>query len=258
MPEHAAILGQIVRVIGTADFMSSVSMSIGQAIGFDRATFFLHGHTDRAVSLFHNVDQTWARHGIENYASYTHRFNPMLARNAGVFRAQDFHRPDGMPTDKYLAPSPDEELGFLTRGWPANLEEVGLYIPTQRGVLELSFYRPRSQGHAQADSLNDLADSIPVIAAAFERHLEISRDHWPAARPANSLSPREEQIAGFILRGYSSQAIADRLHLSIHTVKDHRKTIFRKLHISSTAELFVLEKTLGVVSANGAINSRFT
>jgi DNA-binding CsgD family transcriptional regulator len=260
MPERAdaQILGRIVRVIGTADFMPSVALSIGQVIGFERTTFFLHGHTDRAVPLFHNVDQTWARQGIENYASYTHRFNPMLARNAGVFRAQDFHRLDVMPADKYLAPSPDEELGFLTRGWPANLEEVGLYIPTQKGVLELSFYRPRSHGQAGADCLNDLVDSSQVIAAAFERHLEISRDHWPAAQPANSLSPREEQIAGLILRGYSSQAIADWLHLSLHTVKDHRKNIFRKLHISSTAELFMLERTLGIVAANGASNSRLT
>jgi DNA-binding CsgD family transcriptional regulator len=260
MPEHAAaeILSRIVRVIGTGDFMSSVALSIGQTIGFERATFFLHRPADRAVPLFHNVDQAWARQGIENYASHTHRFNPMLARNAGVFRAQDFHRFDVAQTDQYLALSPDEELGFLTRGWPANLEEVGLYIPTQRGVLELSFYRPRSCGQAHADSLNDLADASQVIAAAFERHLELCRDHGRAIQPVNILSPREEQIAGLILRGYSSQAIAAWLHLSLHTVKDHRKNIFRKLNISSTAELFMLDRTIGIAPAVAMVNSPLT
>jgi DNA-binding CsgD family transcriptional regulator len=54
------------------------------------------------------------------------------------------------------------------------------------------------------------------------------------------LSPREQEICGLLLAGCSSQAISLRLDISRHTVKDHRKAIFRKLRIGSLAELFAL------------------
>ena len=52
------------------------------------------------------------------------------------------------------------------------------------------------------------------------------------------LSPRENQVCDLLLLGCSSDAIALRLGISRHTVKDHRKQIFRKLGIASLAELF--------------------
>jgi DNA-binding CsgD family transcriptional regulator len=54
------------------------------------------------------------------------------------------------------------------------------------------------------------------------------------------LSAREAEVARLLLAGCSSEAIALRLDISRHTVKDHRKSIFRKLHIGSLAELFAL------------------
>jgi DNA-binding CsgD family transcriptional regulator len=58
------------------------------------------------------------------------------------------------------------------------------------------------------------------------------------------LSPREAQIAELMLAGCSSEAIALRLDISRHTVKDHRKRIFRKLGIGSLAELFALHRRI--------------
>src|SRR3546814_5783201 len=61
----------------------------------------------------------------------------------------------------------------------------------------------------------------------------------PALRPA-PLTPREAEVRDLLLRGCSTDAVALRLSISRHTVKDHRKAIFRKLGISSLAELFSL------------------
>ncbi|AQS39057.1 transcriptional regulator, luxR family [Shewanella psychrophila] len=54
------------------------------------------------------------------------------------------------------------------------------------------------------------------------------------------LSEREREIVLFILKGYSSKAIAKSLDISLETVKVHRKKIHSKLNISSQAELFSL------------------
>lgn len=51
------------------------------------------------------------------------------------------------------------------------------------------------------------------------------------------LTPREKEILYLVLRGYTSRQIARRLHLSIYTVKTHRKAIHRKLRVNNLARL---------------------
>jgi DNA-binding NarL/FixJ family response regulator len=56
----------------------------------------------------------------------------------------------------------------------------------------------------------------------------------------SNLTSREQEIAKAILQGLSSQEIADRLFISLHTVQTHRKNLFRKLGVHSAAELIRL------------------
>ncbi len=54
---------------------------------------------------------------------------------------------------------------------------------------------------------------------------------------AQPLTPREIEMVQSIAQGKIAKEIADEFHLSTHTVYTHRKTIFKKLQINSTAEL---------------------
>ena len=51
------------------------------------------------------------------------------------------------------------------------------------------------------------------------------------------LTPRQHQIVEGVIDGLSYKMIADRLMISPETVKDHIKTIYRKLEINSKGEL---------------------
>lgn len=53
-----------------------------------------------------------------------------------------------------------------------------------------------------------------------------------------NLSPREQQVAQLILRGFAGKAIARQLGISPETVKIHRRHLYRKLGVASQAELF--------------------
>lgn len=53
----------------------------------------------------------------------------------------------------------------------------------------------------------------------------------------NSLSPREEEILKMISQGFSNQEMADKLFVSVETVKSHKKNIKLKLGITELSEL---------------------
>lgn len=60
-----------------------------------------------------------------------------------------------------------------------------------------------------------------------QRHLSSSLRDSTAPR----LSPRERQVAVLVAKGLTSRAIAARMKLSVKTVSNHRRNIFRKLGV---------------------------
>jgi DNA-binding NarL/FixJ family response regulator len=56
-----------------------------------------------------------------------------------------------------------------------------------------------------------------------------------AERP--TLSARQEQVLELMLQGLPSRLIADRLGVSVNTVKEHRGLILRRMEVSSTVAL---------------------
>lgn len=72
----------------------------------------------------------------------------------------------------------------------------------------------------------------------------------PEAKDLSVLTPRETEILGYLARGYSTQKIADELHLSPHTVHTHRKSIIRKLGIKSPTEFVIYAIDLGIITTS--------
>lgn len=64
--------------------------------------------------------------------------------------------------------------------------------------------------------------------------------------PEVSFTPKETLVIHYLLDGYSSKQIADKLHISINTVHNHRQNILKKASCSNVAQLmaFVLKDNL--------------
>ncbi|MFM0739405.1 helix-turn-helix transcriptional regulator [Paraburkholderia xenovorans] len=245
MQKQAIVLQQVIGAIGEQDFAAVVARAVLDWLHFDLATVVVHRRDHAPGLMFDNFDAVGANAGVRNYVATTHRLNPFLQffDEPRAFRARDFRiRDHGIDADlrRYLVESPDEELGYRTIGWPEKLEEIGLYFEACTGVVELGIYRERATRCLPDSSLNELTALCLPVAAAFDRHA-ILVDRSPrrrAAMPFAHLSVREREVTELLLIGCSSDAIALRLCISRHTVKDHRKQIFRKLGIGTLAELF--------------------
>jgi len=53
------------------------------------------------------------------------------------------------------------------------------------------------------------------------------------------LSIREQEILHLISQGFRSQDIAEKLHVSVHTVNTHRRNMLKKLEVKTMAELMI-------------------
>jgi DNA-binding CsgD family transcriptional regulator len=245
-----ALIADVIRSIGRADFASLTAQALLDVVRFDLTAVVLHRRAGGPVVLFDNFDAAGARTGLENYVSFTHVMNPILrsvTREMCVVRARDFTLRTAAFKETlraYVVRSVDEEMGFRTLGWPRKQEEIGLYLPVRGGVVEMSFYRNRGRAAVPMATLDMLSKLGAPIAAAFETHAALAGPALPISTGGSPLSPREAQIAELMLAGCSSEAIALRLDISRHTVKDHRKRIFRKLGIGSLAELFARERRI--------------
>ena len=78
-------------------------------------------------------------------------------------------------------------------------------------------------------------DVVRIIRDQLKK--EKAADNVKERQDDYELSERETDVLILVAQGLSSKEIADRLHISIHTVNSHRKNITRKTNIKSVAGL---------------------
>jgi DNA-binding CsgD family transcriptional regulator len=81
------------------------------------------------------------------------------------------------------------------------------------------------------DEDGELGETVLVIEPASASEIA------PIFAASYGLSPRELQITCLVARGVGTAEIAEGLHLSAHTVRDHLKAVFEKAGVSSRGEL---------------------
>ena len=73
----------------------------------------------------------------------------------------------------------------------------------------------------------------------------LSKEYYPDSDQDKLLSKREIEILKWAIEGYSSKQIADRLHLSVHTVNTHRQHMLRKTNCQNSMDLLRYAVTYG-------------
>ncbi|HWC58847.1 MAG TPA: response regulator transcription factor [Verrucomicrobiae bacterium] len=83
--------------------------------------------------------------------------------------------------------------------------------------------------------LDVLTGGAPMSSEIARRVVESFRQKPRERDDSISLTAREEETLLLLSKGYSNKEIADRLGLSIETVRSHLKHIYEKMHVRSRA-----------------------
>lgn len=88
------------------------------------------------------------------------------------------------------------------------------------------------------NAIQDAARGGAPMSASIARRL-LSYFHDRPAHAAESspeLTARENEIMAHLASGHSTRRVAQLLQISYHTVRDHQKNIYKKLHVGSVLE----------------------
>ena len=228
-------------------------------IKIDAAILIIYRPECKPVLLSSTFKEKRAKLGLSNYINDTYVLNPAYlsfkkGETRGITKITEISGKDSIKSAHYtnykIKEARDEDLGFLTEGWPERLEEISiLFDLPNKEMGELAIFKKKISGFNKID-LNTLQILEPLIYSILKNHWTTTRDNTIFKNPRSNqnkryenfgekiLSPREIEVAQLIFEGHSGNSIAANLDIAITTVKSHRKNMYKKLGIGSQQELF--------------------
>src|SRR5262249_48869284 len=76
----------------------------------------------------------------------------------------------------------------------------------------------------------------PMSPEIARKVVRLFQKTGPPEKPGTALTPHEVRLLKLLAEGYSYQAAADRLHITINTVRHYVRIVYGKLHVHSKAE----------------------
>lgn len=74
-------------------------------------------------------------------------------------------------------------------------------------------------------------------------------DYWGETN-SDIITNKQEYILHCLAEGYTEQAVAYKMGISVNTIRDHKKVIYKKLKVNSTCEAVVKAIKLGLLDIN--------
>jgi DNA-binding NarL/FixJ family response regulator len=95
----------------------------------------------------------------------------------------------------------------------------------------------RSVANEILAAISDVKSGGSPMSAHVARKVVTSfQQSTKSMEESSSLSERENEILAQLSRGYANKEIAERLHISLSTVRTHLRHIYEKLHVHSRAQ----------------------
>jgi DNA-binding CsgD family transcriptional regulator len=218
---------------------------------FDYCVIFAYRGDERPIDLYVTFNAEEYEIFVRMYQDGPYLLDPFFSAASlpkpGVWRMRAL-APDRFYASEYYR-------GYYVKTGLA--EEVGFFVPAGEEVtVVLSLMRCEKLGTFRDAEFGLMRKAEPFVAALvrhvwgrlghrFEaangrNHGEVAINPTARLRISDKLTARETAIIELVLQGHSSESIGLRLGVATGTVKVHRRNIYRKLGISSQAQLMSL------------------
>jgi DNA-binding CsgD family transcriptional regulator len=223
------------------------------------------GQRDELRLLARSAGSTWAigcvgrADDVPDFTAEEVRYVAAISEylGAGVRRAlADRSEPTTLRAPGMLVLGPDGNVEAATGEADRWLEKLGAPFP---GMLPVPIAVVAMQAQANAATATSLRAArvrIPVPGGWLLVHADVLKgadgtggrvavviepadrtELVPLLLALHGLTGREREVAELLVAGLGTDEIADRLHISRHTLRDHVKSIFGKVGVSSRPEL---------------------
>lgn len=247
-PAAAGDLATLINHLGLASFPHALIAFLAPHCAFDTALVTIYKRGFKPILLY-PTDPADISPTLANYLSTFYVLDPLhnaieQGCPAGVLRLKQI-APDSFLSSEYYQTCYKE---FALE------DEINLLVELAPQIsCALTLGRRSALGSVKRGEIKQLNALFPIIEALVRQfwalqgttYLESGHSDTRMKQALNSfgrglLTDREQQISALIVEGNSSKAIAQRLNISVGTVKVHRKHIHTKLNTSNQSEMFTL------------------
>ena len=160
--------------------------------------------------------------------------------------------PDVLILDCYLLSNPSENLVRQMNAANFNIPIFALnQIIDEQHFLTLmdagvcGYLLTREPVDILLESIHEVANGGFRVSPLLEVFL--ARNQPSHQELIRNLTEREQEVLALVVGGYHNVQMAERLHISLGTVKNHLKSIYKKLNVHTRVEAVLLALKYGLV-----------
>ncbi|TDG12707.1 LuxR family transcriptional regulator [Seongchinamella unica] len=244
-------ISRAIGALGRDDFFPAIIEAINGQVRIDFPQVWLYHKDLPPRVLYHQIPPSAFEAQVDQYLEGPYREDPfyqtsMNQPRSKLYRLERVTMGKLEQTDYYREYYSDtgtvDEAVYLARLHGGNVINLSMMRLPQHGSFSEEEY----------ETLYLLAEPVSELLKSHTEHddfaitnlIQPGIDHQIdlAFRTFGEslLSPREKDVLELMLRGYGTDTSASRLKIAVETVRRHRKSIYRKLDVSSQTDLFSL------------------
>ena len=247
--QRAESLSRAIDAIGQSDFLPGLLDYLRVDVPFVGILLLLLDEKKRPFHIYDTIRSPY-RINLDMYLDGVYQLDPIYTRFCN-------DRKTGAMLIRDVAPDRFNQTEYYRRYYKSIelQDELAIFTDLHDGrFLFFSIGRRATELRFRRKDLQSINRDLPVVAALCRQHFGESsynqeslsgsvgdeRLQYALERFGEAaLTPREHEVAVYILKGHSSKSLAREIDISPETVKIHRRNLYRKLGISSQSELFL-------------------
>jgi DNA-binding CsgD family transcriptional regulator len=244
-------ISRAIAALGSDRFFPALIEAVNGQVAIDYPQVWLYHRDLPPQVLYHEIPREAIASQIDEYLDGPYREDPFYQASMNQPRSK-IYRLSRVTMGKL-----EQSTYYREYYADTGTSDEAIYLSKLRGgnVINLSMMRLPHHGEfteQEYEALYLLAEPVSELIKSHSEHDDFAVTHLIqpgidhqidlAFRTfgASLLSPREKDVMEMMLRGYSTDSTAERLGIALETVRRHRKSIYRKLDVSSQTDLFSL------------------